>query len=108
MKTNVQQTSIDAYHDHPDKGGQCERIARWMLYANRPEGWTIGEVSRKLGMEKSTVSGRFNDLKKMDTVMVDFAEYDMLQVSKRKCTVSGITCQAWVLAPRGTQLELFN
>lgn len=108
MKTNVQQTSVEAYHSHEHKATQMERIARWMLYHHTPQGHTIGEVAAGLKMEKSTVSARMNALKKMDPVYLDLAEYDMLKTCSRKCRVSSITCQAWVLAPRGVQLQLFN
>lgn len=64
MKTNVAQTSIEAYYslDHSTvRGKVAGEILRLTEAGYRS--W-IGKLAANLGLEKSTVSGRFNELKK--------------------------------------------
>lgn len=63
MRTAVQQTSICA-HDAIRASGlgtqQCARILAFI--ESRGGDWSIGEVAHALGLQKSTVSGRMNEL----------------------------------------------
>ena len=100
MKTKVTQTSIAAYHAHQGKQTQVERVARYILANAGAHGVTLNEIAHGLSMKENTVSARFNFLKKMKTVYVDFAEYKMQMVCKRKSRVSGVTNEAWALVPK--------
>lgn len=103
MKRAVTQTSISAYHAHQGKQTQVERIARHILAHAGPAGITLNEIATDLRMRESTVAGRLNELKKMPTVYVDFAEYRMQMVGKRKSRISGVTNEAWALIPKTEQ-----
>lgn len=84
MKTAVRDTSIDAYHAHARQGvaaGQREKILDH-LEANRRRDWSIGELAQALGMEKSTVSARLNEL---------LAVGELQERPKRKDRISGVT-----------------
>jgi len=106
MKTQVTQTSIEAYHAHQGKQTQCERIARHILAHAGPTGITLNEIAVDLNMREHVVSARLNALKKMQTVYVDFAEYEMQMTGKRKSRVSGMKNEAWALLPKVGQLEM--
>lgn len=83
MKTAVRSTSIDAYQDHEHAGRgarQRERIINLFESAPRRT-WSIGEAAKALGMEKSTVSARFNELK---------AAHEIEERAKRPDLVSGV------------------
>jgi DNA-binding MarR family transcriptional regulator len=82
MKTAVTQTSIDAYYSINLTEQQKE-----VLTAIRVLGETcIADVAAYLGWERSTVSGRMNDLKKQNLLI--FA-------GKRKSETTGITSEFW-------------
>lgn len=106
MKTQVTQTSIAAYHAHQHKQTQVERIARHILAHAGEQGITLNEIAADLRMRESTVAGRLNELKKMQTVYVDFAEYEMQMTGKRKSRVSGVKNEAWALIPKVGQIKL--
>lgn len=64
MKTNVAQTSINAYRQEKPFTAR-EKVARYILQ-NTKQGrpvW-IGRIADELGMEKSSASGRLNEIKK--------------------------------------------
>lgn len=103
MKRAVTQTSIAAYHAHQGKQTQCERVARHILAHAGDHGITLNEIAADLRMRESTVAGRLNELKKMPTVYVDFAEYRMELIGKRKSRISGVANEAWALIPKTGQ-----
>jgi len=59
MKTNVQETSIDAYYDL-DLSNQEREVMRAFKELGES---CVADVARFLGWEKSTVAGRINMLK---------------------------------------------
>lgn len=62
MKINQKQTAIDCYHNHvvPKLSApECVKIASYVMRKDRV---TRGMIAAALGMEKSSVSGRVNDL----------------------------------------------
>ncbi len=78
----VTQTSIDAYYSINLTEQQKE-----VLTAIRVLGETcIADVATYLGWERSTVSGRMNDLKKANAIVF---------VGKRKSERTGITSEFW-------------
>lgn len=83
MRTDVQQTSIRAYDAIRYSGlgtQQCALILNFIKA--RGGGWSIGELSHELGLQKSTVSARVNELLN-NKLLVAFAP--------RKDRCSGIT-----------------
>lgn len=77
-------TSINAFHAHRADGKVSAQQARILSFIGRFGGdWSIGELSRGLGLEKSTVSARVHELLHGTKDLVDFP--------KRKDRVSGIT-----------------
>lgn len=106
MKTQVTQTSIAAYHAHQHKETQVERIARHILAHAGEIGITLNEIAADLKMEKSTVAPRLKALKDMEIIYVDFAEYTLEMVGKRKSRVSGVENEAWALIPKTGQIKM--
>ena len=63
MRTAVQQTSIAAYHHQEAIGSaQCQRDEILGFIKIRGGDWSIGEVATFLGLQKSSVSARVNEL----------------------------------------------
>ena len=90
MKTNAAKTSINAYHRlNPDLISQQEKTVISFIAKNGA--CTIGEIAHGLGMEKSTISARQNNLREKGVLCFD---------TRRKCRVSGITCQPLDLISR--------
>ncbi|CAJ0705927.1 hypothetical protein [Ralstonia holmesii] len=80
MRTAVTPTSIDAYHSSGRRNVgklQCDRIVE---YVERAGTATIAEMAQALHMEKSSVSGRRNEL---------IAAGRLVLGGRRKCTVTG-------------------
>lgn len=91
-------TACDAYAAHHATGkasAQCARILGFI--ASRGGSWSIGEVAHALGLEKSTVSARMNEL---------LATGELEAKPNRKDRVSGITVRPVGLPVKG-QGELF-
>ena len=85
MRTAVAPTSIDAYHsrDRRNVGKlQCDRIAEYVASVGNA---TIAEIAKALGMEKSSVSGRRNEL---------IAAGRLVLAGERKCSITQRTVQA--------------
>lgn len=59
MKTNVRDTSIEAFYKLKNKESQSYRI---FLYIEEYAPCSLGEVAKALKLEKSTVSARMNEL----------------------------------------------
>ena len=90
-------TSCDAYAAHHATGkasAQCARILGFI--ASRGGDWSIGEVAHALGLEKSTVSARMNEL---------LATGELEAKPNRNDRVSGITVRPVGLPVMG-QMEL--
>lgn len=81
-----QDTAVAAYHERVPQflGTQADRIE---AYVRGVGSATIGEIARALKMEKSTVSGRQNELR---------ADKRLMFGPERKCKVSGVTCKTLV------------
>ncbi|CAJ0701701.1 hypothetical protein LMG19089_02904 [Ralstonia edaphis] len=86
MRTDVQATSIDAYHSRSRRTigqAQCDRIVE---YVERAGTATIAEIAQALHIEKSSVSGRRNELIAAGRLV--------LLDEERKCKVTNRTVQA--------------
>ena len=80
MRTNVTETSIDAYHSRSRRTigqAQCDRIVE---YVERAGTATIAEIAQALHIEKSSVSARRNEL---------IAAGRLVLTDDRKCAVTG-------------------
>jgi DNA-binding MarR family transcriptional regulator len=78
------QTSINAFHDHKASGKSADQRSRILGFIEAAGGdWSIGEIARALGLEKSTVSARINELVRETG--------ELVERPKRKDRVSNIT-----------------
>jgi len=83
MKTAVADTSIDAFHAHKANGRAMEQQKRIVAFIEKRGGdWSIGELAHALGLEKSTVSARVNELL--------YKTGDLAECAKRKDRISGV------------------
>lgn len=97
MRTAVADTSIDALHAHRASGKLGDQHCRILAHIREHGGdWSIGELARALGMEKSTVSARVNELLT--------ETFEVVAAPRRKDRVSGVTVLPVKLAPE--QLEM--
>ena len=119
MKTNVTDTSIQAYHAHPVKSGQALEVA---LYAEsetkRGRLVWIGKIAdhfalqghRDLG-QKSTASARLNDIKERGAI-INGLKYRLEMVRKERPPGGRTAVEMWALVldlPReNAQLNLFS
>lgn len=91
MKTAIRETSIAAYH-RPELNDQQSEV----LTAIKVLGETcIADVAAYLNWERSTVSGRMNDLKKANL---------LVYVGKRKSQRTGIVSEHWRAKSFSTKL----
>lgn len=77
-------TAIDSYHAHRAAGHsaiQRDRILECI--AQRGGDWSIGELARELGMEKSTISARVNECL--------YETHELVEMPKRKDRISEVT-----------------
>lgn len=104
-------TSINAYHTHQNRPTDVERLARYILERTRigKRSW-IAQAARDLNMDKSSVSGRRNDLEKAGGITLDGIEYVLIEagisrdpITKKKCMT-----YALVLKNDSPQLSLFE
>lgn len=110
MKTNVQPTSIAAYHTHDAKQKQIEQFARFVLARTEAGQRTWDRlVFRETGMLPNTVSARRNDLLEMGVIELDGAKYRIVDSGKSKdpITRKTINTYALILAGDNPQLTLF-
>lgn len=83
MKTQVTATSIEQYHNVPTTDQQRHILmALDVLHVS-----CIADIAKYLGWERSTVSGRMNELKKLG--LVSF-------VGKFKSKHTGVMSEHWV------------
>lgn len=97
MRTQVQETSIDAYHSRSRRTigqAQCDRIVE---YVERAGTATIAEIAQALHLEKSSVSGRRNEL---------IAAGRLVLGGRRQCAITGRSVQSVKLPP--VQKALFQ
>ena len=84
MRTAVQETSIDAFYFHRGAGKSAQQRDRVLQFiSSRGGDWSIGEIANALGLEKSTVSARVNELVNETR--------DLVVKPRRKDRISGIT-----------------
>ncbi|MGA4125524.1 MarR family transcriptional regulator [Ralstonia nicotianae] len=94
---NIAETSIDAYHSRSRRTigqAQCDRIVE---YVERAGTATIAEIAQALHIEKSSVSGRRNEL---------IAAGRLVLSHNRECTITGRWVQAVKLPQK--QRSLFQ
>ena len=84
MKTRVRRTSIDTYYSL-DFTNQQKQI---MAALSKLDESCIADIAEHLGWQRSTVSGRLNDLKKLSVVVC---------VGKRQSKTTGINSEHWRL-----------
>jgi|19_taG_2_1085344.scaffolds.fasta_scaffold16294_6 hypothetical protein len=98
MLTNVRDTSLMAYKDinaNGQVGTQKEQICSKMIVG---VDYSLRELKDHIGtMEMSSICGRVNSLKK---------EGKLLEVEKRRCTISGRLITPVVLSTINSELEL--
>lgn len=83
MRTAVRDTSIGAYRELVSSGARESLHEKIVTHIKQCGGdWTIGELSKALHIDKSTVSARLNEL---------LASGALAEAAKRKDKVSGIT-----------------
>jgi predicted transcriptional regulator len=88
MKTNVAETSIEAFHSLPVR--HFSRIQNMLVEYVRQHGTaTIAEMADGLGLQKSTVSG---DRNRLMNVRLE-------RVENRVCRITGKTVQAVKVRP---------
>ena len=99
MRIAQHETAIEAYHAHVTTGKAHQQRTRVLEFIRARGGdWSIGEIAHKLGLEKSTVSARINELL--------HETCDLVDKPKRKDRISGITVRPVGLPVK--QSELFN
>jgi predicted transcriptional regulator len=92
-------TACDAFHAHTDSGLASGQRTKILGFIEQNGGsWSIGELAEALGMQKSTVSARLNEM---------LNEFGLLVAKpRRKDRVSGVTVRP-VGLPQ-SQMELFQ
>ena len=92
------ETAIDTFHAHQSSGKAQAQQSRILSFIEKQGGnWSIGEIANALQMEKSTVSGRINELLESGSLVAK---------AKRKDRVSGVMVRAVGLP--AVQQELFQ
>ena len=81
-----QDTAIACFHEHVASFGKSQADKIYLDVIMRGNA-TIGEIAKRLGMDKSAVSARQNQLRKEKRLMFG---------GERKCSVSGVTCKTLV------------
>ena len=87
MSSNVQQTSVESFHDIDDLSTRQSAIYMWIDMLKNA---TNLEISHKSHIPINQVTPRTNELVKMGYVE---------QFCKRTCKVSGRTAIAWRIMP---------
>lgn len=103
MRTAAQSTSIDAYHTHRGTGQSAQQRTRILEFikarSHNVTDWSIGEIAQALGLQKSTVSARINELLNETK--------ELVERPRRKDRMSGITIRP-VGLPIAGQGDLFQ
>ena len=82
MRIAQQETAVAAFHAHAGQSCQ-QRDLIVQFIRTRGGDWSIGEIAQATGLQKSTVSGRVNELVN-DT-------HQLIERPRRKDRVSGVT-----------------
>lgn len=110
MKTNVKETSIQAYHTI-DRNTQAYKIA-CVIAENTKAGIpsTINGIYRQTGILPSTVSGRLSDISRYG-VVIDGVPYKLKEAGKQRDPKTMKTVTVWALvvdrAKEAEQTTLF-
>lgn len=109
MKTNVTATSVRAFHQLEGKQTLHVKILA-LLSTSLLKGLTINEIANRLNLERSTVSARLNELKKMEHFIWNNKLSRLYLVATRKSMESKVQGEAWGIqdATQPTQLKLFE
>jgi len=89
MRTDTQKTSIDAYREHRATGHVTSSQQEILKNMMPGRDYSLSELSAMTGIEKSSVSGRINELK---------ASGQVVESRKRACHVTSKTVTAVKLA----------
>lgn len=82
MRIAAVETQINAFHAHNATGGAKAQREKILSHFQEFGGnWSIGELARGLGMDKSTISARINELLK---------EGELIALPKRQDMISGV------------------
>lgn len=99
MRIDQTITAADAYDKHRTSGQSAQQRNRILEFIKQRGGdWSIGEIAQVLGMQKSTVSARMNELVN--------ETFQLVEKGRRKDRVSGILVRAVGIPPVG-QMEIF-
>lgn len=78
-----QETAIEAFHSHVATGKAGQQQHRILSFiSSRGGDWSIGEIAKAIGLEKSTISARIFEL---------LTTGQLIERPKRKDRISGIT-----------------
>lgn len=98
MRIAQHETAIDSYREHTGNGNASAQRNRILNFITDHGGnWSIGELAQAMGYEKSTISGRVNELL--------YQTKELEEKLKRKDRVSGKTVRPVGLP--AVQKELF-
>ena len=111
MKQNVTETSIEAYYTLDHNTTKYKVAAEIIRLTEKGERAWIGKVAKNIGMEKSSVSGRLNELKK-EPFVLDGRTYRLVFSGKQKDYQAGriTTVETWAAVlsnPVGQQAKMF-
>lgn len=110
MKTNVQATSIAAYHTHAGKQKEVERFARFVLEKTKAGQRVFDKMlKREIGMDANLASARRNEIEKAGYIFLDGAKYRLIDTGKAKdpITRKKVNTYQLTLWADSPQLELF-
>ncbi len=86
--TQVKHTSIETYHaTATHRQTLRDKIARHILRMDNPA--HIAQVAHDLRLDKSTVSGRINELKKQSVVFIDGHKWRFVESGRAKSPITG-------------------
>lgn len=97
MKTQVQDTSIDCYHDLQREGHLSHQQMLILDVIQEGRDYTLQELVRLTGLGINAVSGRCNELRKLELLSL---------ADRRKCSIS--TRTVWPVRLPTKQKELFQ
>lgn len=85
--SNVTETSRAAYHSHETKDSETLALARYIMNRSKhgQKTW-IAIAARELNREKSSISGRMNDIKKImesnGHIEIEGRKYELVKMAK--------------------------
>jgi len=86
VKINQAQTASIHFHEvvQPNSGTMHAKILETMeIYIRKPD-WTISELADTMQMDKSSISGRRNEMLKL---------YLLERGEKRRCNITNVLCE---------------